>query len=608
MDSSDENYLLAFIKERRRLLKIIRNLYGTIEQITNNNENGNFEKEASQMDSKDKDKELTQSKSIESSVQFPIQNNSSINLAVRKDVLNESENFTKIDKIQCEVNKSGIDSINLSQMSFPPSMEEIQNNNYLKKIIPEKEVKISESLKIASADKSLYDFSVDIPSLMSIAKEGWKLNYSQQYLAIKNRLNESVVLGVLGEFNTGKTFVLSKILMKDIKNINKSHTKSLCFSYTNNNSVLSIDTKGTNLPINLQSNIEKLEDSPTLLYQIKERFIENFVIESSNILLFVMKYASQNQLDKLETIKRNSTAPEIIVIHNLYMLNSLEDVSNYYNEILLPTFQLQKEQINYATTVPKAYPDLIGCYFKENENIENDKNDEEDYTQKNKHLTIHLIFGNCFNSEFDELNEITIKFLQSKLKTSSMKKYSIDHKLTENIEKTIKKYFSIFHLGTQIHEIKNKIKIDDYKKIIKFEDNTYSLKLKKVLLSNICTDEGTYIIKDFCAYKDDNQHLFVQFYFPGEIINPKIKIFHLLSNRKTQIKVTGKLNTFVPKNSDMVINEKIELKSILLETDFFNVKLSNYKIVKQDNCQIIIQFDYESLEAHSQAISFSSII
>ena len=58
----------------------------------------------------------------------------------------------------------------------------------------------------------------------------------------------------------------------------------------------------------------------------------------------------------------------------------------------------------------------------------------------------------------------------------------------------------------------------------------------------------------------------------------------------------------------MVINEKIELKSIVLETDFFNVKLSNYKIVKQDNCQIIIQFDYESLEAHSQAISFSSII
>ena len=40
----------------------------------------------------------------------------------------------------------------------------------------------------------------------------------------------------------------------------------------------------------------------------------------------------------------------------------------------------------------------------------------------------------------------------------------------------------------------------------------------------------------------------------------------------------------------------------------YKVSFSNYKIVKQDNCQIIIQFDYESLEAHSQAISFSSII
>lgn len=605
MDSSDENYLITFIKERRRLLTIIRNLYGTIEQITNNNnENGNIEKENA--DSKDKDKEITQSKSIESPIQFPIQNNSSIILPVGKDVLNESENSTKMDKIQCEVKKNGNDSINLSQMSFPPSMEEIHNNNYLKKIIPEKQVQLSESLKITSSDKSFYDFSVDIPSLMSIAKEGWILNYSQQYLAIKNRINESVVLGVLGDFNTGKTFVLSKILVKDIKNIKKSHTKSLCFSYSNNNTVLSIDTKGSNLPINLQSNIEKLENNPSLLYQIKERFIENFVIESSNILLFVMGYASQNQLDKLETIKRNSTVPEIFVIHNLYMLNSLEEVSNYYNEILLPTFQLQKEQINYSATINKDYPDLIGCYFKEKENTENDKNDEEDYTQKNKHLMIHLLFGNCFNSEFDELNEITIKFLQSKLKASSMKKYTIAHKLTENIEKTLKKYFAIFHSGTQIHEIKNKIKIDDYKKIIKFEDNTYSLKLKKVLLSdNICTDEGTYIIKDFCAYKDDNQHLFVQFYFPGEIINPKITIFPLLRNKKTQIKVTGQLNTFVPKNSDMVIIEKIELNKILLKTDFFNVKLSNYKIVKQDNCQIIIQFDYEFLETQSQEISFT---
>ena len=117
---------------------------------------------------------------------------------------------------------------------------------------------------------------------MSIAKEGWILNYSQQYLAIKNRLNESVVLGVLGEFNTGKTFVLSKILMKDIKNINKSHTKSLCFSYTNNNSVLSIDTKGTNLPVNLRSNIEKLED--------KSKFVPyNIFKATENVNLDMMR-------------------------------------------------------------------------------------------------------------------------------------------------------------------------------------------------------------------------------------------------------------------------------------------------------------------------------
>ena len=84
--------------------------------------------------------------------------------------------------------------------------------------------------------------------------------------------------------------------------------------------------------------------------QINEFFIRNFVLELSNVCLYIVSFLTNSELERLNEIKKKFNR-KVIIIHNVKTLKSLKEIDDYYNNILLKELELNKERIiggNYS--------------------------------------------------------------------------------------------------------------------------------------------------------------------------------------------------------------------------------------------------------------------
>ena len=127
----------------------------------------------------------------------------------------------------------------------------------------------------------VYDLIVQIESIKSLFEEGWKIkatNYGKKNFD-KYQLSGSVVVTAIGNKNKGKSFILNKILEKEIPRGFSVTTEGLSIIYPKNRPVIVLDTCGSESPLlELDDyNIYKLKingnDEENKKYEEKKKYI-----------------------------------------------------------------------------------------------------------------------------------------------------------------------------------------------------------------------------------------------------------------------------------------------------------------------------------------------
>ena len=418
-------------------------------------------------------------------------------------------------------------------------------------IFDEQESGANTSNSISSKDQDkpfksdYYDYKIKMNSFPSLSKNGWKFNISTKYISMKEDGGYGSI-GFLGEFNSGKTFLMSQICGKTNTSY-EEHTDNLCFKFNGNN--VYIDSKGSNLPINCLDASEKnnkLDERQS--YHCKELFIDNFILNESQVVIYVMGYASQFQIDKLNYIKNLKAKYSMLVVHNLSMLTSLNELANYYREVIQPAFNLHKEEIFGTSNDLIDNNEIVGNYFKET-------NEDEDNNSKRE--VIHLLYGNAKESAFNELNKATIQYIRDYASAKiGSNVFKIDTILKDNIIKILSTHYNVYQDEKLISEISNitkDLKFENDKKQI-YLDGNYIMNLK----SN-CDDE-VFKVKEYRdSFSKDDLEYTIQFCLPQKPLSQTSKIIDKIINQKRKyiLEISGDLELNSKPNGITLLNDQL---------------------------------------------------
>ena len=265
-----------------------------------------------------------------------------------------------------------------------------------------------------------YDVIVHIDSIKDINK-GWQIemnqNGEQNYQKYKNE--KIMKIGVIGNANKGKSFILSKISKMQFPSGFSIKTEGLSIKYPDpklfyDRKFVYLDSAGLETPVLIsdenQNNINKndLFKEKSREKLITELFLQNYIMYYSDILIIVVDSLSFSEQKLLMKIKKEMERAKIntplYIIHNLKSFTSKEQVKDYIDSSLLKSATFTLEEGHKIST--KKEEVIKGIYF-----YEKDKEKEKD---KNKERKIyHLIYANE-NSEAGKFyNQFTLNFIEN---------------------------------------------------------------------------------------------------------------------------------------------------------------------------------------------------
>ena len=283
-------------------------------------------------------------------------------------------------KIEC----SKLENVEKENEEYKKKIKELEEeNNFLKKT---EELKIFKNLVF----ENFYDVIIKIDSIRDLNKEGWKVKMNEKGIIQYNKhKNESYLrIGVIGNTNKGKSFLLSKISKIDLASGYSIQTEGLSIKYPDlkdhkDRNIILLDSAGLETPVFKSKNIEKEKEvevkdnkNEQKIQEKNERdeiekidkeqnkefkenardkimtelFLQNFIIRSSDILLLVvgkLTYSEQLLINKIKHEGKRLKKDRIFIVHNLQEFSIVKEVENYITNILLncSTFNLKKNKI-----------------------------------------------------------------------------------------------------------------------------------------------------------------------------------------------------------------------------------------------------------------------
>ena len=321
-----------------------------------------------------------------------------------------------------------------------------------------------------------YDVIIHINSIKDINK-GWKIEKNPR--AKKNYENfkdqRMIKIGVIGNSNKGKSFLLSKISKIELPSGTSIRTEGLSIKYPDlegfkDRKIVLLDSAGLETPVLKFKKIESDKKNEYFKEKSREKlitelFLQNYIINNSDVLIAVvgiLTYSEQKLIMKIKKeIERCKLDLPLYIIHNLITYTSVEQVNEYINEFLLKSATFNLVEGHKVSTQTKSKE---GRYFY-----------EENETQK----IFHLIYANEGSEAGKYFNKFTLDFIEHTYQ-NVMNLKSFD------VIKTIKERY--IQLSKEIIEKTSESKID----LNSFEDNQEILKLKEekeIILKKCLTDE-----------------------------------------------------------------------------------------------------------------------
>ena len=362
-----------------------------------------------------------------------------------------------------------------------------------------------------------YDIIIDINSMDNLSSEGWNIKYPKGKEEYEKKMNiDSIIAGVIGNRNKGKSFILQKLSGYDIPQGFSVVTEGLSIKYgvEKDHCIAILDSAGKETPllnpknnnVNNKINNEQIDENKKErnTYEkclrdklITETFIQRFIIDISHILILVVGNINLNEQKLLENVKSSLKKDQYLyVIHNLYELHSKEQVDDYINGQLKNLFGIKLKERIFQNNSPNYH--------------------QEFYVEEENEKVTHLIYVNEYSSIANYYNIPTIKFLKNKNNAEQRRtKFSI-------IE-ACKKY--LVQIGDQF--IEEKIELNNFENEnndkIKLK-NSLKINLKKVFIDEIGKTQTNNFYQPRYSYYTTEKDLIIKVELPGEGAQLKTKM------------------------------------------------------------------------------------
>ena len=283
-------------------------------------------------------------------------------------------------KLTTEVNKNNdYPSENENQR-----LEEIEDDGSIKDL--KEPIKYYDLIVYCNSFKRLFD------------KNGWYYKYSQTYENLMKKLEEIkndsfCSIGILGESNVGKTFILNQISEENLPSGISKKTYGLSVKYffrKNTQNKIShyylYDTEGSSEPL-IEENKKDIKNETKLIEKVEEYaddmktseyLLSKFIQYNSNIIIIVvgqLTLSAQELIYNIKyEIKKGKVYDKILIIHNLQNLYTLEDINNYIDNTLRKSVynNLYKRKFIVLDNEPNQKNEFY--YFIENSTINKENN------------------------------------------------------------------------------------------------------------------------------------------------------------------------------------------------------------------------------------------
>ena len=398
-----------------------------------------------------------------------------IDLQNKNNIIKENENLLITYKLENEQLKKKYQILESLVID-----KEIENQNLKSK----KNInKINQNL----TNINFYDVIINIKSIMDICK-GWEVKFSKRAEEKYNELKKerNIRIGVLGNSNKGKSFLLSRISKMGLPSGNSIRTEGLSIKYPGldlykNRRITLLDSAGLNAPVLIddrdredrteekmeKKNEKKLFKEKSREKIITELFLQNYIINNSDILLVVvgiLTYSEQKLLNRIKTeIQRSKINKPLFIIHNLITYTSIKQVEDYITHFLLKsaTFNLEEGQKYSCKTEIKT-----GVYY---------------YEKKTEPKIYHLIFANEGSEAGKHYNNFTLDFLEGEFqRVTDLRPFDVIQTVKERFIEVSKDV---------LEKCENPLSLQDFdnnpeNKIIKLIKHN-NVKLKKCLIDEL---------------------------------------------------------------------------------------------------------------------------
>ena len=368
-----------------------------------------------------------------------------------------------------------------------------------------------------------YDTIIDFDSLkISCEEKGFKILFSENgYKNYEKRKKQnSTIVGVIGNANKGKSYILSKISNEELPRGYSVATKGISVKYPKIEirPFIILDSAGSETPLIKNSDNEYINESNNVNFELinelardkiaTQNFIQDFIYFYSNILIIIVGQLTNDKQKLINRIKSNNRNKKtIFIIHNLMFIETIKNVETIIENIIKKSITFNK-------------------LSKRNIISENDDRKNNYYYLEaidDKSTIVHLIMAREGTEAGKYYNQSTIDFL---------KKQIIIETFTKNFDiiESFKKFLSMCS-GTYMEK---PIGIDDIEYDNKQKKIIIKTKKKIILKKYFINEIGISnfygkIIEPFYDYKQSEDQMEIMIELPGIDLKKNFKIIYKLN-------------------------------------------------------------------------------
>lgn len=299
-------------------------------------------------------------------------------------------------------------------------------------------------------NQDFYDLIIYFNSFEQLKKEGWTANFT---ISGKKKFDKcikgkNIVVGVVGNKNRGKSYLLGRIMkMKEYENphgfLVTTSGISCIFPSLNNidKPFVTLDSAGRDNPL-LRSEFFEEQDKNELIrnvardQKVTEIALNDFIIKESDVIITVLEQLSFSEQEMLKNLinqirygnylsKANKCIKKrLIVIHNLMNISTVEGIKKFIKEVLLKslTFSLEEQITKHKVNI---YIQNLDKHIDKKEMIE----------------IIHIIVGDDSNETIkNEFNEPAFDFIRKNITTKVGNDFNILERFKNFIIENSKNY------------------------------------------------------------------------------------------------------------------------------------------------------------------------